>query len=125
MKRFLVVKDYSEYEQVIKGSNSIEVIAVVVGERERKSLVDIVRESNAAEEIEIYSIVNAFSSVIEIKETINLAIERGIVIKTMDGSFSTEDMEDVPALGYLLSSVVELGENVRNSKEIYPLRFWR
>ncbi len=123
MKRFLVVRDYSEYEQAMKDSNGIEVIAVVSGERERKSLADVIRESKEGEEIEIDSIVNAFSSVIEIKEILDLAIERGVDIRTMDGSFSTEDMEDVPALGYLLNSIVELGGNVRNNKETYPPRF--
>jgi len=68
MKRFLVVSDYSEYEQAMKASNGIEVIAVVSGERERKSLADVIRESKDVEEIEIDSIVNAFSSAIEVKE---------------------------------------------------------
>jgi len=123
MKRFLVVRDYSEYEQAMKASNGIEVIAVVSGERERKSLADIIRESKEGEEIKIDSIVNAFSSAIEVKEILDLAMERSVVIRTMDGSFSTEDMEDVPALGYLLDSVIELGGNVGINKEIYPPRF--
>lgn len=123
MKRFLVVRNYSEYEQAMKASNGIEIIAVVSGERERKSLADVIRESKEGEEIEIDSIVNAFSTAIEIKEILDLAIERSVVIRTMDGSFSTEDMEDVPALGYLLNSIVELGGNVRNNKETYPTRF--
>lgn len=123
MKRFLVVSDYSEYEQAMKSSNDIEVIVAISGERERKSLADVIRESKEGEEIEIDSIVNAFSSAIEIKEILDLAIERGIDIRTMDGSFSTEDMEDVPALGYLLDSVIELGGNVRINKEIYPSKF--
>lgn len=123
MKRFLVVRDYSEYEQALEASNGFEVIAVVLGERERKSLADVTRESKEGEEIEIHSIVNAFSSAIEIKEILDLAIERGIVIRTMDGSFSTEDMEDVPALGYLLNSIVKLEGSVINNKETYPPRF--
>jgi hypothetical protein len=106
-----------------KASNEIEHIIVILNEKERLNLADVISRSDKGEEIEIESIVNAFSTVKEIQKTIELAVEKGIVIKTIDGSFSTEDMEDVPAMGYLLNSILELVEDVGTSKAIYPSGF--
>ncbi|MBS4539453.1 hypothetical protein GOQ27_13335 [Clostridium sp. D2Q-11] len=123
MKRFLVVRNYSEYEQAIKYSSKVETITVISGERERKTLIDVIRASDSKEEIEIESIENAFTSVEEIKEAINLALEKGMVIRTKDGLFSTEDVEDVPALGYLLSSIIDMTSRKQKLDKKYPAEF--
>ncbi|WP_156456295.1 hypothetical protein [Abyssisolibacter fermentans] len=47
MKRFLVVRNYSEYEQAIKYSSKVETITVISGERERKTLIDVIRASDS------------------------------------------------------------------------------
>lgn len=124
MKRFQVVTKYSEFEKAVKDKNCNEVIIVIQGERDRKSLYDVISESRGGEEIIIDNIVSVFSSPTELKESIDLALNKRIVIRTIDGSFSTEDFEDVPAMEYLLNSIIEM-TNCRQEKsnKKYPAGF--
>lgn len=123
MKKFQVVRKYSEFEKAIKDKDCCEVIVVIRVERDRQSLYDVISESRGGEEIIIDSIASVFSSPTEIKEVVDLALNKNIVIRTVDGSFSTEDFEDVPVMAYLLNSIIEITNYQEKSNKKYPSRF--
>ncbi|AOY77714.1 hypothetical protein [Clostridium formicaceticum] len=50
-------------------------------------------------------------------------MEKSVVIRTKDGSLSTEDFEDVPAMGYLLNSIIEITNCQEKSNKKYPAGF--
>jgi DNA-binding NtrC family response regulator len=121
--RYIVVNDFTEYMHKCNETWDIRVIAVLKGERNIRTLADVISVCRRGQEIEIESIINAFSNALEFMETINLALEKGVVIKTMDGNFTTEDVEDVPAMAYVFKSITSLLNVDKFRASIYPKGF--
>ena len=120
--RYIVVSDFAEYMAKCSLDCDVRVVVALKGEKGNTALSEVLKVCERGQEIEIESIINAFSTALEFIDTINEAIKKGVVIKTRDGGFSTEDVEDVPAIGYLLQSIENLLGS-KQDKDIYPIGF--
>lgn len=121
--RYIVVNDFTEYMDKCNENWDVRVIVVLKGEKDNNTLADVIIGSEKGQEIEIESITNAVSNTSEFIDTINLAMEKGVVLRTTDGSFSTEDIEDVPAMAYVFESITNLLNVDKSRPSIYPKGF--
>lgn len=121
--RYIVVNDFTEYVDKCNENWDVRAIVALKGERDNKTLADVIKGSEKGQEIEIESITNAVSNTSEFVDTINLAIGKGVVLRTIDGSFSTEDIEDVPAMAYVFESITNLLNVDKSRTSIYPKGF--
>jgi hypothetical protein len=121
--RYIVVNGFTEYMDKYNENWDAMVIVVLKGEKDNKTLADVIKGSERGQEIEIESITNAVSNILEFIDTINLATEKGVVLRTTDGSFSTEDIEDVPAMAYVFESITNLLNADKYRPSIYPKGF--
>ncbi len=121
--RYIVVNDFTEYMDKCNKNWDVRVIVVLKGEKDNKTLADVIKGSEKGQEIEIESITNAVSNTSEFVDTINLAMEKGVVLRITDGSFSTEDIEDVPAMAYVFESITSLLNADKSRPSIYSKGF--
>lgn len=121
--RYIVVNNFTEYVNKCNENWDVRVIVALKGERDNRTLADVIKGSEKGQEIEIESITNAVSNTSEFVDTINLAIEKGVVLRITDGSFSTEDIEDVPAMAYVFESITNLLNADKHRPSIYPKGF--
>lgn len=121
--RYIVVNNFTEYVNKCNENWDVRVIVALKGERDNRTLADVIKGSEKGQEIEIESITNAVSNTSEFVDTINLAIEKGVVLRITDGSFSTEDIEDVPAMAYVFESITNLLNVDKSRTSIYPKGF--
>lgn len=121
--RYIVVNDFTEYVDKCDDNWDVRAIVALKGERDNKTLADVINCSEEGQEIEIESIRNAVSNASEFIDTINQAMEKGVVLRTTDGSFSTEDIEDIPAMAYVFESITNLLNADKSRTSIYPKGF--
>lgn len=122
--KYIIVNDFTEYMDKCNKNWDVRVIVALKGERDNMTLIDVIKGSEKGQEIEIESITNAVSNILEFIDTINLATEKGVVLRTTDGSFSTEDIEDVPAMAYVFKSITNLLDAAVKSRiSVYPKGF--
>ncbi len=121
--RYIVVNNFTEYVDKCNENWDVRVIVALKGERDNRTLADVIKSSEKGQEIEIESITNAVSNTSEFIDTINLAIGKEVVLRITDGGFSTEDIEDVPAMAYVFESITNLSNVDKSRASIYPKGF--